>query len=75
MATGGVCDLRACRAIRHVRGSHSCPDDDEILAAPRHDDVMRGFERIEREDAGAGALERFHALAGRLEREAQSLGA
>jgi hemerythrin-like domain-containing protein len=48
---------------------------DEILSAQRHDDVLRGFERIEREDAGAGALERFHALAGRLESEAASLGA
>ncbi|MEK7239261.1 MAG: hemerythrin domain-containing protein [Gemmatimonadota bacterium] len=49
------------------------PMADGLLSAQRHDDVMRGFEQIEREDADAGAHERFHALAGRLEQEAQSL--
>lgn len=47
---------------------------DELLSAERQDTVVRGFAQIEREDAGAGALERFHALAERLEQEAQSLG-
>jgi hemerythrin-like domain-containing protein len=51
------------------------PMADQMLSAQRHDDVLRGFEQIEREDAGAGALERFHALAARLEAEVQSLGA
>lgn len=48
---------------------------DEILSPERHDDVMRGFEQIERLDAGDGAHDRFLSLAARLEHEAQSLGA
>jgi len=51
------------------------PMADEMLSAQRHDDVLRGFAQIEQEDAGAGAVERFHALADRLEQEAQALGA
>lgn len=51
------------------------PMADEMLSAQRHDEVMRGFAQIEQQDAGAGDLERFHALAGRLEQEAKALGA
>ena len=50
------------------------PMADEILSADRHESVLRGFEQIEQQDSGAGALERFHALAARLEAEARSLG-
>lgn len=49
------------------------PMADEMLSAQRHDEVMRGFEQIEREDAGAGALEKYHELAARLEAEARAL--
>lgn len=51
------------------------PMADELLSAQRHDDVMRGFEQVEQQDAGEGAHETFHALAARLEQEAQALGA
>ena len=50
------------------------PMADEILSAERHDAVLRGFEQIEQQDSGDGAVARFHALAGRLEQEAQALG-
>ncbi len=46
------------------------PMADEILTEARHDEVLRDFARIEREDAMAGAPERFRALAEMLEREA-----
>jgi hemerythrin-like domain-containing protein len=51
------------------------PMADEILSAERQDIVVRGFAQIERQDAGDGAVERFHALAARLEAEARSIGA
>ena len=51
------------------------PMADEILSADRHDAVLRGFEQIERQDSAAGEVERFHALAARLEAEARSIGA
>ena len=46
------------------------PMADQMLSADRHDAVLRDFARIEREDATAGAHERFLALAAMLEREA-----
>jgi hemerythrin-like domain-containing protein len=51
------------------------PMADEVLPPARQESLMEGFERIEREDAGAGAHERFHALAEKLEREARALPA
>lgn len=48
---------------------------DEMLSPERHDAVMKGFDQIERQDAGEGAHERFHALAARLEQEVRTLGA
>lgn len=50
------------------------PMADDMIAPERLEDVMRGFEQIERQDAGAGAHERFLALAARLEQEATALG-
>ncbi|MBI3569348.1 MAG: hemerythrin domain-containing protein [Gemmatimonadetes bacterium] len=47
---------------------------DEMIAPERLEDVLRGFAEIERQDAGVGAVERFHALAARLEEEAAALG-
>ncbi|MFI5246836.1 MAG: hemerythrin domain-containing protein [Gemmatimonadales bacterium] len=46
------------------------PMADELLSPARHESVLAGFERVEREDTAAGAHEKFHALAEKLEREA-----
>lgn len=77
----------ACQLVSNVRGyvallrDHIAKEDemvfpmaDEMMSGERHDAVMRGFEQVERDDVGAGAHERFHALAARLEAEARTLG-
>jgi hemerythrin-like domain-containing protein len=51
------------------------PMADEMMSPARHDSVLAGFERVEREETGAGAHEKFHALAEKLEREARALSA
>jgi len=48
---------------------------DALLSSERTVSVLQGFERIEREETGEGAHERFHALAEKLAREAKALGA
>ena len=45
---------------------------DELLTPDRHEEVLKGFARIEHEDAMEGAHERFLSLAAALEREAAS---
>jgi hemerythrin-like domain-containing protein len=45
----------------------------EMLSPARQADLLEGFERVEREETGAGAHEKFHALAAKLEREARAL--
>lgn len=49
------------------------PMAEEMLSAEQQRSVLRDFERVEREDVGPGAHERFHALAERLEREAAAM--
>jgi hemerythrin-like domain-containing protein len=49
------------------------PMADEMLSAERQRSVLRDFERVEREDVGPMAHEKFHALAERLEREAAAM--
>jgi hemerythrin-like domain-containing protein len=49
------------------------PMADEMFSAEQQYRVLRDFERVEREDVGPGAHERFHALAERLEREAAAM--
>ncbi|MCR4338775.1 MAG: hemerythrin domain-containing protein [Gemmatimonadaceae bacterium] len=49
------------------------PMADEMLSAEQQRSVLRDFERVEREDVGAGAHQRFHALAEKLEREAAAM--
>lgn len=49
------------------------PMADEMLSAEQQRSVLREFERVEREDVGAGAHQRFHELAERLEREAAAM--
>jgi hemerythrin-like domain-containing protein len=49
------------------------PMADELIPAERLDTVLRGFEAIERQDAGEGAHERFLSLAARLAQEANAL--
>ncbi len=49
------------------------PMADEMFSAEQQSSVLREFERVEREDVGADAHEKFHALAGRLEREAAAM--
>jgi hemerythrin-like domain-containing protein len=84
---GGDADARR-QVVSNARGyvallrDHIAKEDemlfpmaDEILPPERLDDVMRGFDQVERQDAGEGAHERFHALAARLEAEARALGA
>lgn len=51
------------------------PMADEMMSPARHDSVMEGFERVERDETGEGAHEKFHALAEKLEREARALSA
>jgi hemerythrin-like domain-containing protein len=50
------------------------PMADEMLSSARQDSVLAGFDRVEREETGEGAHEKFHALAEKLEREAGELG-
>jgi hemerythrin-like domain-containing protein len=49
----------------------------ELFTPEQHGRVIDGFARLEREDAGAGAgaQEKFHALAAKLEREARAISA
>lgn len=49
------------------------PMADEIFSAEQQRSVLRDFERVEREDVGPMAHEKFHALAERLEREAAAM--
>lgn len=51
------------------------PMADEMLSPARQSSVLEGFERVEREETGEGAHEKFHALAEKLEREARAFGA
>lgn len=51
------------------------PMADDLLTPEREAQVLRGFDRVEHEDAGEGAHAKFHALAHTLEKEAASLGA
>lgn len=51
------------------------PMAEEMLSADQRRSVLRDFERVEREDVGPGAHERFHALAEKLEREAATMSA
>ena len=51
------------------------PMADELLSAERQDEMLRGFEQVDRQDAGEGANEKFLALAARLALEAKALGA
>ena len=51
------------------------PMADELIATARQDELLAAFERVERDETGAGAHERFHALALRLEAEAGALSA
>ena len=51
------------------------PMADEMISPARHESVMEGFERVEREETGEGAPEKFHALAAKLEREIRALSA
>lgn len=51
------------------------PMADEMIAPAQLDDMLRGFEQVERQDTGKGAHERFLALAARLEHEAKAIGA
>jgi hemerythrin-like domain-containing protein len=46
---------------------------DEMFSAERQRSVLRDFERVEREDVGPMAHEKFHALAEKLEREAAAM--
>ena len=51
------------------------PMADEILSSASQERVLAAFDRVEREEAGEGAHEKFHALAVKLEGEARALGA
>ncbi len=46
------------------------PMADQMLSDQQHDEVLRGFDRIEREDMKDGSHDRFLELARRLEAEA-----
>lgn len=50
------------------------PMADTMLSPQAEREVMEGFDRVEREETGTGAHERFHRLAEALEREAAALG-
>jgi hemerythrin-like domain-containing protein len=49
------------------------PMADEMLSPAGQESVLAGFDRVEREETGEGAHEKFHALAEKLEREAREL--
>lgn len=49
------------------------PMADELLSAEQQSQVVRGFDRIEREETAAGAHDKFHALADKLGQEVQAL--
>ena len=49
------------------------PMADELFSPARQERVLEGFERVEREETGEGAHEKFHALAAKLEREARAI--
>jgi len=80
-ATAGRVVVSSARGYVALLRDHIAKEDemlfpmaDEIISAQRHDAMLRGFELIEREDTGEGAVEKFHALAARLEQEARALG-
>lgn len=50
------------------------PMADDLLTPERQAQVLRGFDRVEQEETGEGAHEKFHALADKLEAEAAALG-
>jgi hemerythrin-like domain-containing protein len=49
------------------------PMADELFSPARQERVLEGFERVEREETGEGAHEKFRALAAKLEREARAI--
>jgi hemerythrin-like domain-containing protein len=49
------------------------PMADEMFSAEQHRNVLRDFERIERDDVGAVAHQNFRMLVERLEREAAAM--
>lgn len=49
------------------------PMADQLLGADQQRQVMAGFDKIEAQETGEGAHEKFHALAERLETEARAL--
>jgi hemerythrin-like domain-containing protein len=49
------------------------PMADEMLSPAGQESVLTGFSRVECEETGEGANEKFHALAEKLEREAREL--
>lgn len=51
------------------------PMADQMLSAALHDEVLKGFDRIEQEDMKAGTHDGFLALARRLEKEAALISA
>ncbi len=76
------------RVVSHARGyvallrDHIGKEDemlfpmaDELFSPARHQRVLEGFERVEREETGVGAREKFQVLAAKLEREARALSA
>jgi hemerythrin-like domain-containing protein len=50
------------------------PMADEMLSPAGQERLLAGFDRVEREETGEGAHEKFHVLAEKLEREARGLG-
>lgn len=49
------------------------PMADEMLSPAGQERLLAGFERVEREETGVGAHEKFRALAEKLDREARAL--
>ena len=49
------------------------PMADHLFSANQRTQLLQGFDRVEREETGEGAHEKFHALANALEREAKGL--
>lgn len=52
----------------HIRKEDDClfPNADAMLSSVDQDELVRDFEKMEREEMGAGTHERFHALADEL---------
>src|ERR1019366_5701149 len=79
-------ELARAQVVSNVRGyvallrDHIAKEDemlfpmaDEMLSSASQESVLEGFERVEREETGEGAHEKFHALAAKLEREARAI--